>query len=264
MKIRTAVSNFIAVAKLTAFLALTASVLCSQDSSKAKPLPTVQQVMDRYVSALGGRDAIFKHKSMTVQGKFELSDKGPSLDRTAYYKNGKMLYEITLPNGSRYQEGYDGAVAWQLHPKSGPALSEGNEVKSKARDADMYYPARILDYFSSMEVVEVTDFEGHTCYHLKGTNKWGIVNEHFYDTTTGLLVGYKFNSSWRGGSGDESEVFSDYKDFAGWLMPTRAAHKSADGTQVETTTWVSFDDVADSVFTLPDAIKALIAKKAGR
>lgn len=112
-----------------------------------------------------------------------------------------------------------------------------------------------------MEVVEVSDFEGHTCYHLKGINKWGKVNEHFYDTTTGLLMGYRFNSSWRGGSGDECEVFSDCKDFDGWLMPTQAAHKSVDGTQVETVTSVSFDDVADAVFTLPDAIKTLLAKK---
>ena len=112
-----------------------------------------------------------------------------------------------------------------------------------------------------MEVVGVTDFAGHSCYHLKGTNKWGMVNEQFYDTTTGLLVRYKFNSSWRGGSGEESEVFSDYRDFGGWLMPTRTAHKSADGMQTETTTSVSFDDVADSVFTLPDAINALLSKK---
>lgn len=33
---------------------------------------------------------------------------------------------------------------------------------------------------------------------------------------------HRFNSSWRGGSGDESEVFSDYEDFVGCLMPTRA------------------------------------------
>ena len=62
-------------------------------------------------------------------------------------------------------------------------------MRSKERDADMYYPARIMDYFSSMEVVDVVDFGGHTCYHLKGVNKWGIVNEHFYNTTTGLLMG---------------------------------------------------------------------------
>jgi hypothetical protein len=54
---------------------------------------------------------------------------------------------------------------------------------------------------------------------------------------------------------------ADFVGFGGWLIPTRAVHKSPDGTQTETTTSVSFDDVADSVFTLPDAIKALLAKK---
>jgi hypothetical protein len=91
--------------------------------------------------------------------------KVPRLDRSAYYKLGKMLYEVTLPNGRRYQEGYDGTVAWQLHPQSGAAISEGKEVKSKQRDVDLYYPAH--DYFRSLEVVGVNDFEGHTCYHLK-------------------------------------------------------------------------------------------------
>jgi hypothetical protein len=261
MKTRFLAPNLAVSLLLAAFLVLTTSVLFGEDSSKAKPLATVQQVMDRYVTALGGRDAIFKHKSMTVRGKFELPGRGLSLDRTAYFKDGKMLYEINLPKGGQYQEGYDGMVAWEWQPPNEPEISQGDVVKSKERDADMYYPARIMDYFSSMEVVDVADFEGHSCYHLKGTNKWGQINEHFYDTTTGLLAGYRFNSKWRGGSGDESEVFFDYKAFDGWLMPTRATHKSADGTQMETVTSVSFDDVGDSVFTLPDAVKALLAKK---
>jgi hypothetical protein len=263
MNVHRVLSNRTSAARLAAFTALTASILLSQDSSAPKPMPSPRQVMDHYVSALGGRDAIFKHKSMTVHGKFEVSEKGPSLDRTAYYKAGNMLYQVTLTNGSHYQSGFDGTVAWQLHPEKGAALSEGNEIKSQQRDADMYYPAHVLDYFSSMNVVEVTDFQGHTCYHLKGTNKWGIVNEQFYDTTSGLLIGYRFNSAWRGGPGEEIEVFSDYKDFDGWLMPTRDVNKSADGTQVQTTTSVTFDDVSDSLFALPDAVKALLAKKGG-
>ena len=173
-----------------------------------------------------------------------------------------MLYEVTLPNGSRYQEGYDGTVAWQLHPQSGAAISQDKVVRSKQRNADMYYPARVLDYFSSMEVAVVTDFEGHPCYHLKGTNRWGIVNEQFYDTFSVLLA---TNSIQPGGvvAGDEIEVFSDHKDFGGRLMPRRDAQKSAEGVQVQTTTFVTFDDVPDSAFALPEAIKAVLGKKSG-
>jgi hypothetical protein len=115
-------SNFIAVACLIALLALTASVLSGQDSAKIKPLPTVQHVMNHYVSALGGHDAIFKHKSMTVRGTFEV-DKQPAFERIAYYKGDKMLYQINLPNGTPYQEGFNGTVAWQLDPSGHPTPS---------------------------------------------------------------------------------------------------------------------------------------------
>jgi len=242
-------------------LALAATTVAAQDSSPAKSLPTAQQVLNHYVTALGGHDAISKHKSMTIHGKFEVSETGPAFDRVAYYKSGKLLYQINLPNGSRFQQGFDGKVAWQVSPDGKATVSGSDAIKSSERDADMYYPAHVMDYFSSMDVVDVTDFEGHTCYHLKGTTKWGRVNEHFYDTKTGLLVGYRFNSSWRGGAGDESEVFSEYKDFDRWQMPTRKVSKSAEATQVETITSVSFDDVDDSVFALPDAVKAVLVKQ---
>ncbi len=120
MTIHSARSTFVSIARIMALLALATSVLSGQDSSKAKSLPTVLQVMDHYVSALGGRDAIFKHKSMTVRGAFELPDKGPALDRIAYYKGGEMLYQVNLPNGGRYQEGYNGTVACRSAPAADP------------------------------------------------------------------------------------------------------------------------------------------------
>jgi len=74
MKIRAVLPTFIVVAKLIAFLALASAVLRSQDSHKTGPLPSVEEVMDHHVTALGGHDVIFKHKSMTIRGQFELSD----------------------------------------------------------------------------------------------------------------------------------------------------------------------------------------------
>ena len=232
-----------------------------QASQKAQTLPTVQKVMERYVRALGGRNAIFRHKSMVVQEKLEIAEKNVSLERVVTFKGRKQREEITLPDGSRYQSGFDGRVAWEINPKSGAALIQGKEAQSKVRDADMYYPARILDYFRSMRVIDIAEFEGHTCYHLQGTTQWGIVNEHFYDTTSGLLVGYRFNSAWRGGPGAERAVFSEYKDFGGWLIPMRIEHKEPARTVVEVVHSVSFDDLSDSVFALPDSVKALLGKK---
>ncbi len=92
-------------------------------------------------------------------------------------------------------------MAWDLDPKTGPALAKDDVIESVRRDADMHYFGHLLDYFRTMDVVDVVQFAGHTCYHLKGTNKWGIQNEQFYDTSSGLLVGYRFDSSCNGRSG---------------------------------------------------------------
>lgn len=236
------------------------TIAFANDEPQKKALPSVQEVMDRYVAALGGRAAIFKHKAMTVHEKFEAQ--GQNIDRVVYYKEGKKTHEkINLPNNGEYQSGYDGTTAWEMASTGGAALIEGDEALSKIRDADMYYPARIMEYFRSMEVVDVAEFGGHTCYHLKGTNNWGRPNEHFYDTKSGLLIGYRFNSAWRGGAGDESLVINEYKDFDGWQIPVRISHTDPNRTITEVVNTVTFDDVSDAEFSLPDSVKALVAKK---
>jgi hypothetical protein len=102
---------------IVSVLAVMMASLAGQNSAKTQPLPTVQQVMDRYVKALGGHDAIFKHKSMTIREK--LNVEAVSLDRVVYYKDGKMLEDLTLPDGGRYQSGYDGKVAWEMSTSGG-------------------------------------------------------------------------------------------------------------------------------------------------
>ncbi|HUH62950.1 MAG TPA: hypothetical protein VLZ50_08135 [Terracidiphilus sp.] len=240
---------------------MTLAAAHAQSPSHPQSLPTAQQVMDRFVAAQGGHDVIFRHRSMTVRATLVLQPKNVSLGQVSWLKDGKALQETTFPDGSRDRTGFDGAVAWDIDPKDGPNVAKGDVIQSVARDADMHYFGHILDYFKSMEVVEIAAFAGHTCYHLKGVNNWGIRNEQFYDTTSGLLVGYRFDSSWRGGPGEEHEVFSDYKSFDGWLMPTSDVQSNAKGSATTTTLSVTFDDLPDSMFALPEPIKALVAKR---
>jgi hypothetical protein len=115
-----------------------------------------------------------------------------------------------------------------------------------------------------MENVGVEEFEGRPCYHLKGVNNWGRENEHFYEEASGLLAGYRFNSEWRGGPGVTIEVFDDYKKFDGVLVPTRITTKSPAGIDVVKISSVTFNDVDDSVFALPDKVRALAREVGGK
>jgi zinc protease len=214
----------------------------------ALQLPTVQQVLDRSIRATGGRDALLRHQSMTIH------DRSDGVETVTYMKGTKAVQKVLFPNGKTWLSGYDGTIAWSLDTAGKVTLPQGDMIKTIARDADMYYHLHVLRYFRSMTVVDVKLFNGRPCYHLKGVNNWGKLNEHFYDTTSGLLLGYAFNTAWRGGKGDATQTFEDYKDFGGVLFPTKITGRDGDDVSVDLITSVTYDDVDDAVLTPPAAV----------
>jgi hypothetical protein len=211
----------------------------------ALQLPTVDQVLDRYVQVTGGRDALLRHQSMTMH----MSEGDVRL--IIYTKGGKLTQEITLPSGKVIRGGYDGKVAWSIDTGGKVHFPKGDVIQTIARDADMYYHLHVMQYFRSMAVVDVQPFDGKPCYHLKGVNNWGQPNEQFYDTTTGLLIGYHYNTAWRGGHGDATTTFEEYRSFGGVLMPTKTTSRDGDEVSVDHLDAVTYDDVDDRVFAVP-------------
>lgn len=178
-----------------------------------------------------------------------------------YTKDGKPLWTAIRPNGKTASSGYDGQIGWDLDGNGTATVHRGDEARSVARDADMYYHLHVMNYFQSMDVVGVQEFNGRPCYHLKGVTNWSRTNEHFYDKQNGLLLGYAFNTAWRGGKGDATETFEDYKNFGGVLMPAKAASREGDDLAITLITSVTYDDVKDSVFALPEAVRKAAAAK---
>jgi hypothetical protein len=234
-----------------------ASVAIAWAQSSPQKLPSVDEVLQRNVNATG-QDALLRHKSLTVHGRYQVPAAKLDLETVLYTKDGKLLWTAILPGGKTASSGYDGHTAWDMDGSGTATIHHGDEALSVARDADMYYHLHVMKYFKSMEVVDVTEFNGHPCYHLKGVNNWGRVNEHFYDVQSGLLQGYAFNTAWRGGKGEATETFEDYKDFGGIQMPAKTTSRDGDDLAFTLITSVTYDDVNDSVFALPDAVKAAL------
>jgi len=239
----------------TAYAAAADAALDSTGSkATSEKLPTVEWVLERYVTATGGREALLQHKSMTLHGRNFEPAAHREVSGVFYTKAGKFLQVVRVPAG-KSMSGYDGHTAWDLDSHGKVTIHEGDVVKSIARDADMYYHLHVMQYFRTMELVDVQSFNGRECYHLEGTNNWGRQNEQFYDKGTGLLIGYAFNTAWRGGNGAATQVFEDYRDFGGVRMATRNTTHDGDDVSVFTITSVTWDDVPDSLFELPAAVR---------
>lgn len=255
---------FVRVLKPESLTALAFAVLAMASAVAAQTkekLPTAQEVLDRYVEVTGGRDALLRHKSMTVHGRYQVPAQKSDFETVFYTTDGKMLLKASLPGGKEYASGYDGQTAWDLHPDGKVVIHEGEEIKTIARDADMYYHLQVMKYFKTMEVVDVKEFNGRPCYHLKGINNWGKLNEQFYDKENGLLLGYAFNTAWRGGNGDATETFEAYKDFGGIRMPAKTTSRDGDTLAISLITSVTYDNVGDEMFALPEAVKGAVAAK---
>jgi len=74
---------------------------------------------------------------------------------------------------------------------------------------------------------------------------------------TGLLAGYRFQSDDKS-SAETILLFEDYKRFGDLLVPTKVVTRSGKNVQTVVFTSVTYDPLADSLFELPPAVKALL------
>jgi outer membrane lipoprotein-sorting protein len=219
-------------------------------------LTTADQVLDRYKQALCGVDAIANTQYQTIHAEVERSDAQGKLTVVSYAEPFKQRFEMTRPDGSKVISGFDGSVSWTVGP-DGAEIDRSTALESVRRDADLQYPLHQPDYFRTLALAGVVEFEGKRCYWLRGTTHWGKDNNQFYDVTTGLLRGYRFQSD-DNTSTPTILVFDNYKRVGKRLLPTKMVVRTAANTRTLTAVSVTDDPLPDSLFVLPDAIKALL------
>jgi outer membrane lipoprotein-sorting protein len=224
-------------------------------SAQAAPLTSAAAVLERYKKALGGADAIAKVQSETIHGKIEGTGVSGKTTFISYAKPFKTLMKATRPDGKEILQGFDGKVSWTVTPQ-GASIDNDTPVEAVRRDADLQYPLHQPDYFDKLELAGVTDFEGHQCYWLHGTTHWGKDNNQFYDLKTGLLVGYRFQVD-NASKNVAIVVFDDYKNFGGPLVATKNLSHSGNQSQTFLYESISYEPLNDSIFDLPEAVKAL-------
>jgi hypothetical protein len=224
--------------------------------SHAAPLKSVDAVLDRYKEALGGADSIAKAQSVTISGEIDGSDMPRKVSFVSFAKPFKTLFKVTRADGSEVVSGFDGSVSWSVDAK-GASIDKDTAVEAVRRDADLQYALHQPTYFNKLEFDGVTKFEGRFCYWLHGITHWGKDNNQFYDVRTGLLQGYRFQAD--DSSGTVVVVrFENYKRFGGPLVATKITSRSGDHRRTFTYSTVSYAPLADSVFDLPQAVKALL------
>jgi zinc protease len=177
-----------------------------------KPLPagvTAESILDAYVKAIGGKDAMMKVKdeSMTITGEMmgqQLTivrkKKGPNKSFEEV-KMGTMVVNATI---------CDGVKAKQSGMRGSKELT-GDELADQLVKSAMNPELKYKELGFTFKALGIDQYNGTDVYKIESTNKQGKKSIHFYDVTTGLKTRTEMTMEGPKGPTTVSTDYLDYK-----------------------------------------------------
>lgn len=224
----------------------------------AQQLPEATQLVQRYLDAVGGREALLAPRTTRARGTFEMPAAGITGElEVVSGKPNRMVTRVTIPALGEMRSGFDGQTGWALDPMMGARLLTGAELDAAREQADPLASVRDPSTYQSMTTVEQTTMGGQACYRVRVVSKSGRESFDCYAVDTGLLVASVNTQDSPMGTMTVTTLVSEYKQFGNVRMPTRMTQEMMGQQQTMTITSVEFDVVDDAAFALPAEIQAL-------
>src|SRR5215470_772779 len=121
--------------------------------SEAKPaaLPSADEILEKYVKAIGGKEAIEKVTSRSAKGSFEIE----AMNLTGTFENyqkapNKFANLFTIPAVGGGGQVFDGAKGWDSNPMTGIRELSGEELSTLKREADFYQQLNFKKNYSKL------------------------------------------------------------------------------------------------------------------
>jgi hypothetical protein len=182
---------------LTASIAtcLTLQLACSyikRSEATAEPTPhqtdLVQQIIDSYEKALGGKEAIDAVTTLTTRGTFTTSViREAGAFETWSKEPNKSLMTIDFPYIGKLKKGVDGDVRWVQTPLGTTSQQTPIAMAEVERDSDIYRAGKLAKLYESIRFDMKARNNGHDVYILEGKPAKGPSEKLFFNVQSGLL-----------------------------------------------------------------------------
>lgn len=252
----------ILVSVLVIGLLVAAAIAQKPDSSAtpvAKPvanpvkLPAAKEVVDKYVKAIGGRDALLKHKSRYQTGTIELSPMGvKGTVETFSRSDNRALTKISLDGIGDILDGYDGTTAWTSNPVQGNRVKAGNELEQSKRQSLFGREANIDKIYTSLTVKNVEKIGDREAYVVVASTT-GLPDDILYfDTETGLMLRSDSVVLAPEGQQATSTFYDDYREVNGIKSAFKVRAKTPAFEILTIISEIKYDvEIEDSKFVQP-------------
>jgi hypothetical protein len=181
-----------------------------------KALPSVEQVLDKYIQALGGKAALAKLKTRLVKGSRVGAD-GVLVPEELYQKSpDKLLVMTSYPNVT-FQSGFNGTQAWARDGRGGDQIND-QFAEALKREAEFFNAVRLRELYPKMTVVSRATVGDRETYVISATTSDGG-EKLFFDAQTGLLVRRYLEFETVLGQTPVQVDYEDYREVDGVKLP---------------------------------------------
>ncbi len=236
-------------------LLLTAGMAAADDAKSVDM--TVDQIIEKYIEARGGRETWDKVQTATINGKMSMPSQGMELPIQMEWKRPTMLRIEASFQGMTMVQAYDGTIGWSIMPMLGkpdPEEMADDQLKQILSQTDFEGP--LVDYAEKGHKVEflgTEDVEGTEAYKLKITRKDGDEITTFIDTENFIEFRQTTTQDMQGVEVESTTDFSDYKEVGGLILPhSFAVSMGGPVMQVISIESIKLDtEIANDRFTMP-------------
>jgi zinc protease len=192
----------------------------SSGAEKPTVEATVDQILARYMNAVGGRKAWRALYSRVSMGTIDVTSMNLSGTVVMHEKAPNKLLTIIILAGSAFREAFDGKSGWSEDPADGLREESGLELADAKRQADFYGPFDLHGQYSKMTFVGREKIGERETYALEGALPEGSQPDRLYfDVDTGLLVRLITQHHAPEGVSQLQQDFSDYREIDGVKLP---------------------------------------------
>lgn len=187
---------------------------------KPAALPTADQILDKYVQAIGGKAAVEKQTSRVSKGSFEIPAVGATGTAEIFEKApNKNAAIINIPGFGVVQEGFDGKTAWAQDPQSGLREKAGPELASAKLDGEFYKSVRIKQLYPKLVVKGKDKVGDKDAFVVEATPVESSPETWYFDVQSGLLIRQDSERESPQGKQAVQSFLEDYKDVDGVKLP---------------------------------------------
>jgi hypothetical protein len=213
------IHGIFAIAALACAVSLNAQTAPSAPAApSSQPALTADEIVSKYVAAIGGKDAISQVKSITSESSVQVM--GSDNPSTTTLVDGVGYKSEVSINGAMIVTCYNDKGGWNVNPMAGQNSPEPMPTDVyNAGKGQIFVGGPLYDYAAKGSKVEFVGKDGNA-YKLKMTSKEGVESTYFIDATTFLLTTVQSKGKMQDQEVDITTKLSDYrKTEVGYMIP---------------------------------------------